>query len=106
MTESLSTDPKDSVRDGNTGQTPASFESTVADPKDSVRDGNTGQTPAMTERTGADPCDAVRDGNTGQTVATPKSRSEEHTPELQSRLHLVCRLQLEKKKTTKKTKKN
>src|SRR5687768_17931548 len=29
-------------------------------------------------------------------------RSEEHTSELQSRLHLVCRLLLEKKKTTKK----
>src|SRR5687768_18075723 len=28
----------------------------------------------------------------------PKSRSEEHTSELQSRLHLVCRLLLEKKK--------
>src|SRR2546422_6398932 len=28
-----------------------------------------------------------------------KSRSEEHTSELQSRLHLVCRLLLEKKKT-------
>src|SRR2546429_4149844 len=27
-------------------------------------------------------------------------RSEEHTSELQSRLHLVCRLLLEKKKTT------
>src|SRR3989449_2723600 len=34
------------------------------------------------------------------TVATPLSviRSEEHTSELQSRLHLVCRLLLEKKK--------
>src|SRR2546422_6870261 len=29
----------------------------------------------------------------------PESRSEEHTSELQSRLHLVCRLLLEKKKT-------
>src|SRR2546422_7855976 len=29
------------------------------------------------------------------------SRSEEHTSELQSRLHLVCRLLLEKKKTLK-----
>src|SRR2546429_4241768 len=29
------------------------------------------------------------------------SRSEEHTSELQSRLHLVCRLLLEKKKTKK-----
>src|SRR2546429_710108 len=28
-----------------------------------------------------------------------KHRSEEHTSELQSRLHLVCRLLLEKKKT-------
>src|SRR5687768_17948525 len=33
-------------------------------------------------------------------------RSEEHTSELQSRLHLVCRLLLEKKKKKKKTKKN
>src|SRR3989304_2381882 len=29
---------------------------------------------------------------------SPYSRSEEHTSELQSRLHLVCRLLLEKKK--------
>src|SRR2546422_7795414 len=29
----------------------------------------------------------------------PFDRSEEHTSELQSRLHLVCRLLLEKKKT-------
>src|SRR2546422_8057930 len=30
----------------------------------------------------------------------PNLRSEEHTSELQSRLHLVCRLLLEKKKKT------
>src|SRR5205809_7651838 len=30
----------------------------------------------------------------------PSERSEEHTSELQSRLHLVCRLLLEKKKNT------
>src|SRR2546429_5178724 len=38
-----------------------------------------------------------------RSYATPtrgvRSRSEEHTSELQSRLHLVCRLLLEKKKT-------
>src|SRR2546429_5878004 len=34
------------------------------------------------------------------TWACGLSRSEEHTSELQSRLHLVCRLLLEKKKTT------
>src|SRR2546422_4782250 len=32
-------------------------------------------------------------------VGTRQIRSEEHTSELQSRLHLVCRLLLEKKKT-------
>src|SRR2546429_1592384 len=31
-------------------------------------------------------------------IAHPRTRSEEHTSELQSRLHLVCRLLLEKKK--------
>src|SRR2546429_5988248 len=35
----------------------------------------------------------------GATIFYPK-RSEEHTSELQSRLHLVCRLLLEKKKKT------
>src|SRR2546422_3402319 len=39
-----------------------------------------------------------------QHIAVPRgclaeTRSEEHTSELQSRLHLVCRLLLEKKKT-------
>src|SRR2546429_2497444 len=33
--------------------------------------------------------------------AVADARSEEHTSELQSRLHLVCRLLLEKKKQTK-----
>src|SRR2546422_4829169 len=35
---------------------------------------------------------------TWSTVSSTKVRSEEHTSELQSRLHLVCRLLLEKKK--------
>src|SRR5687768_18346994 len=34
-------------------------------------------------------------------LAMAHMRSEEHTSELQSRLHLVCRLLLEKKKTKK-----
>src|SRR2546429_851208 len=34
----------------------------------------------------------------GGRLNTPSTRSEEHTSELQSRLHLVCRLLLEKKK--------
>src|SRR2546429_7363268 len=36
----------------------------------------------------------------GMLGAEPADRSEEHTSELQSRLHLVCRLLLEKKKQT------
>src|SRR2546429_496667 len=36
----------------------------------------------------------------GEIVHVPTRRSEEHTSELQSRLHLVCRLLLEKKKKT------
>src|SRR2546422_3590934 len=40
---------------------------------------------------------------TGSTSAGRGGRSEEHTSELQSRLHLVCRLLLEKKKTNERT---
>src|SRR2546422_4163620 len=36
----------------------------------------------------------------GHAAGAPEPRSEEHTSELQSRLHLVCRLLLEKKKKT------
>src|SRR5687768_17707271 len=42
-----------------------------------------------------------RAGRLGADVRGPETRSEEHTSELQSRLHLVCRLLLEKKKKTK-----
>src|SRR5687768_17621569 len=38
-----------------------------------------------------------------QLAHLPLERSEEHTSELQSRLHLVCRLLLEKKKTNQNT---
>src|SRR5205809_3305858 len=37
-------------------------------------------------------------GHHRQRINTDLQRSEEHTSELQSRLHLVCRLLLEKKK--------
>src|SRR5439155_22488693 len=38
------------------------------------------------------------EGNGRSVVSPPPARSEEHTSELQSRGHLVCRLLLEKKK--------
>src|SRR5207302_5233710 len=45
----------------------------------------------------------LRDGFSGlrSSAAPVQPRSEEHTSELQSRGHLVCRLLLEKKKSTK-----
>src|SRR2546429_5409791 len=39
-------------------------------------------------------------GDVSRVARHVEDRSEEHTSELQSRLHLVCRLLLEKKKTT------
>src|SRR2546422_3005719 len=42
---------------------------------------------------------ASRSGFTVREAMPAKPRSEEHTSELQSRLHLVCRLLLEKKKS-------
>src|SRR2546422_8196633 len=45
---------------------------------------------------------ASRAGISGHCLERRRCRSEEHTSELQSRLHLVCRLLLEKKKKKKK----
>src|SRR2546422_2357070 len=47
-------------------------------------------------------CRARLPARTGRPPVPPlrTERSEEHTSELQSRLHLVCRLLLEKKKKT------
>src|SRR2546422_7647326 len=44
--------------------------------------------------------EAVAQGAMKTWYLTTQGRSEEHTSELQSRLHLVCRLLLEKKKKT------
>src|SRR2546422_5979675 len=44
------------------------------------------------------PADAERDARAERHRISWLERSEEHTSELQSRLHLVCRLLLEKKK--------
>src|SRR2546422_5966487 len=43
---------------------------------------------------------SLRARMTNDSTPSLSSRSEEHTSELQSRLHLVCRLLLEKKKNT------
>src|SRR2546429_4495800 len=59
----------------------------------------------------ATPSRSFRSGAAGRTGGSAPSwydrpRSEEHTSELQSRLHLVCRLLLEKKKKKNKNKNN
>src|SRR5207247_6998871 len=67
--------------------------------------------PAQLRDKGQHEIDACRDAAPGQDIAVPdnaalihdgtedrKQRSEEHTSELQSRVDLVCRLLLEKKK--------
>src|SRR2546422_7664701 len=46
-------------------------------------------------------CSSRIQGHRGSDRASDARRSEEHTSELQSRLHLVCRLLLEKKKPAK-----
>src|SRR2546422_7494524 len=45
----------------------------------------------------------ARRGCSGTGCSASRKRSEEHTSELQSRLHLVCRLLLEKKKHNERT---
>src|SRR2546422_5704201 len=49
-------------------------------------------------RTRVDILQNPRWGRTASSIRSSSARSEEHTSELQSRLHLVCRLLLEKKK--------
>src|SRR5207253_4980223 len=44
------------------------------------------------------PMDDLQSAPSQQALGAPAMRSEEHTSELQSRGHLVCRLLLEKKK--------
>src|SRR5690554_7710034 len=65
-------------------------------------DGTIGITKAYCSRVGAGPFPTGLDDEIGQHLrdsGKEYSRSEEHTSELQSRPHLVCRLLLEKKKT-------
>src|SRR2546422_4473286 len=63
----------------------------------SVPSRNSATARAITEPGGGNSADCTR--YTAATCQRRNRRSEEHTSELQSRLHLVCRLLLEKKKT-------
>src|SRR2546429_5006234 len=51
-----------------------------------------------TETCAVNPCMDMTNLHFHGLTVSPDARSEEHTSELQSRLHLVCRLLLEKKK--------
>src|SRR2546429_2915489 len=56
---------------------------------------------ARTSRSSRSPRNQAGIAPMAEHLAGRRSRSEEHTSELQSRLHLVCRLLLEKKKKKK-----
>src|SRR5690606_41793416 len=77
-------------RSGRRGGHPAAGESWRAAPVHSIAGALVADAGA-----GAGPEPAVRSTSAGRTART---RSEEHTSELQSRENLVCRLLLEKKK--------
>src|SRR2546422_3549012 len=69
--------------------------------------GHHARTPSVAQVSGstlAPPAATVLAASRSSPRMTKNMRSEEHTSELQSRLHLVCRLLLEKKKKNKKTK--
>src|SRR2546422_6349589 len=57
-----------------------------------------GENVGSSECAACSPGSARAAGGGGGSCVTIGTRSEEHTSELQSRLHLVCRLLLEKKK--------
>src|SRR2546429_4831863 len=57
--------------------------------------------PAQAEPAAGSHGAAAFSASAGRSAGNYAGRSEEHTSELQSRLHLVCRLLLEKKKKTK-----
>src|SRR2546422_7802995 len=83
-----------SHHDENAGRPPEDVGEEVVDRPAVVR---SGRERALGERTGA-ARDAERGGDQPEPISRHVVRSEEHTSELQSRLHLVCRLLLEKKK--------
>src|SRR6266487_6376559 len=73
--------------------------------EDGIRDGRvTGVQTCALPISGCDPPRAPQRGwpDSHTPRAAPAARSEEHTSELQSPVHLVCRLLLEKKKKKKK----
>src|SRR2546422_6063728 len=65
------------------------------------RPGSTSTTATTTSSTTVPPTGAGSSSPGTATATSAPPRSEEHTSELQSRLHLVCRLLLEKKKQAK-----
>src|SRR5205809_1240819 len=73
------------------GTSPAFSKSIPSAPEKDIR-----RVPAFRRNSGPGRAGAVRRSRSARSCR--KSRSEEHTSELQSRLHLVCRLLLEKKK--------
>src|SRR2546429_4532461 len=64
-----------------------------------ISSGRPNENPRYVSKAQASPSTTLCLGSVRDLCFCVKMRSEEHTSELQSRLHLVCRLLLEKKKT-------
>src|SRR2546430_12144508 len=79
------------VEDGEKIPSPSTVDDVVGDP--AIKDAVAFLVPAHSERT-------IRVNITAPESQIEKIRSEEHTSELQSQSNLVCRLLLEKKKST------
>src|SRR5690625_6161013 len=81
--------------------------SSSAEPADPPQGGTTRRTSRLPQASGtSEPPGRTRQGHPARNARPPgreRQRSEEHTSELQSRGHLVCRLLLEKKKETRET---
>src|SRR5205809_2410398 len=82
---------------------PISFRESAVRPGSRITCRRTGSTPSTAgpRRSPPESSSPIPSSTYGSSPET--ARSEEHTSELQSRLHLVCRLLLEKKKKKKHT---
>src|SRR4051812_49950676 len=69
----------------------------------STRCSATSTTTARASRSATSTATGTRTSCSSTSAGPPALRSEEHTSELQSHVNLVCRLLLEKKKTTQHT---
>src|SRR5690625_5319754 len=99
----IPTDAQNEIRMGpERGQNGRGIRSTSASPRSTARARRVRAAPQGESTSASDSCIRRQSSSSSRCstiVFSSSARSEEHTSELQSRGHLVCRLLLEKKKT-------